>query len=1672
MLQFNEKAVKEALFKCSKDPKIMKYLDMAENGREFEWKGGTEVEFCRRTSYAPDLQNKFISIDITKFETGLSQKLGSHIEPLFVSLCLFDMEKKAQISEKFYFDFLSKENITQLGITDYKIDSITSQKRAIFECNTRKEDVILYINVYKVLQGDEDIAAEPYLHPEKVKDAKKLENANTEYLPRLGSYRQPLAFSVVSIFDKDGAIQFNGEVKTFFRTRGNMSNASFVSSQENQSLVRKLKMVPITLGLNIQEITQSMISKENGLVQCQDILYKSISDFSQNISFEIQEDFKNILYIYPESINISNLTSQSSSNSRNISVKVLLKDNDQNIDAEGLKAMIGRSSEQSYLTTHQYTAVTYHSRTLEFNDEIKLQIPKFLNKNHHLLFIFQHITCKQTKSSKDIIFLGYSYLHLMSEEGALISGKQSLDFFVDIPKGQGYTTQKAKEKKADKFSLSLKSVSPIVPSDPNLTSFFKSMKNALSNPTDPDIEKKFTNSLIYLNKVPPEEWVPRTNMVFDYLLKIISFIKAGQCRRRTFKILIQYTKFIGEESKSKRSPLLSYFIDHYFTNFSGKLLFEDLLSELIIEIAEDQMKRGLSQKEENDIPSYVNHSWFFFDMIYKSIVIHLSDSKKLNLSIHTDVLSSSFYQLLEQLTTGLCKEVGYQAGTTATNSAKNLNSYFALFLRDLLDVADRGYVMRVIQVYLDKLFEVAPHKQYTELKSRFFHILLDYEHLVPLSLPIYPKIPTVEQDFTSQTYLIGIFTNNFIKELMNEDRNNRIKFITILRYILSKHEYDQKLTNKGKVCTIYWPLFLKFLDIHDNYMELAEKQMNSSNKEIKTLEEELFNIKGQIKTIPEEERNSDTFNKLKEEESKANAKVQQLKIFVYDESLRVKQELQSLFACFMFILTNVDKTFLKSWFKAESKTKIATFLGFMKSTLKVFVYEGSQKILYDSKKKEGKATLTTMNSAIEQRGSERLNEIKKTGQRNFKSILQTRQKSTITRDSMEAITETTKSNDNIKKNILFEGYMNTEISLSVLLFMYDFFNDYNDIFTSFTKQSTQTNATISIIEKYFEVIQGLLDEKQSENTIITTCNFLSLLMNKHKNLLFSQFTRKSYSETLCSEILKLMYSPFSTIRTVSIILFYDLFKNNQLLSGNILKMKTQSSFSISNLTNNITVNDINLIRSGFKGVETYIKKENIHKEFVTGFIEHLERLSKSLADHDKISKLEQKNVTEEMISEIYYEVAKGYKYAVGLFISWIKNLALHHEKYDRQVESAQCYIYITAISYHYFKTKKSTFINYFDYDNLLKCAPYLKNEKFADIVKYIDQENAEQLEAFTEQGLIDNLEKIIELFTKSTYYESSLEIYEILTKLKMKQPIKEPDDWVKLKKYFNSTAGLAEHMSLSHKKSRYFGSFYRVIHYGLLTNEDNGIEYIYKMPKITRLVDACIYIQKYYIDLYGEDKVKILRDGESIEGLSKQKETIAILITSVDPYYKEKPSIPEHMCVKHFLVENPFALDGKNHSKALEDQYKRTTIFEIDIPFPYILTRQKVIKKDEIVSTPIENAIDLIVKTNQKLNDVVYSDPLNLNQLRMLVSGAVIPQVNEGIPSIIKAFFGDSKTVSKKEHVEKLKTSFVLFLDLAKKAIEANKLYAKDEKMIMLQEEFEKGHNNLSELFRVACEKK
>lgn len=58
-----------------------------------------------------------------------------------------------------------------------------------------------------------------------------------------------------------------------------------------------------------------------------------------------------------------------------------------------LQVIYGKSHCAEF-TTEVYTAVTYHNKSPDFYEEVKVALPPSLKNHHHILFTFYHISCQ------------------------------------------------------------------------------------------------------------------------------------------------------------------------------------------------------------------------------------------------------------------------------------------------------------------------------------------------------------------------------------------------------------------------------------------------------------------------------------------------------------------------------------------------------------------------------------------------------------------------------------------------------------------------------------------------------------------------------------------------------------------------------------------------------------------------------------------------------------------------------------------------------------------------------------------------------------------------------------------------------------------------------------------------------------------------------------------------------------------------------------------------------------------------------------------------------------------------------------------------------------------------------------------------------------------------------
>ncbi|EGG21534.1 DOCK family protein [Cavenderia fasciculata] len=254
----------------------------------------------------------------------------------------------------------------------------------------------------------------------------------------------------------------------------------------------------------------------------------------------------------------------------------------------------------------------------------------------------------------------------------------------------------------------------------------------------------------------------------------------------------------------------------------------------------------------------------------------------------------------------------------------------------------------------------------------------------------------------------------------------------------------------------------------------------------------------------------------------------------------------------------------------------------------------------------------------------------------------------------------------------------------------------------------------------------------------------------------------------------------------------------------------------------------------------------------------------------------------------------------------------------------------------------------------------------------------------------------------------------------------------------------------------------------------NGQEYVYKEPKITRLVEIkdrlrTLFAKKFVL---AETAIQII-EGSSVVDLSKLDENQCYLqITSVTPYFTAEESksrrTPFEACVNlaRFMFETPFTISGAGQGNSVADQYKRKTILTVAKHFPYTKKRIIVTAKQEINLSPIENAIEAVDARYETLNAEIKTQQPNFKTLQQVIQGSVRLQVNAGPQEICRTFFSetaagrDSYSV---EHIQRLKQSLSNFLGACAEALLFNKsnVDVNTPSSIEFQEEMEQGYAQL-----------
>jgi len=185
-------------------------------------------------------------------------------------------------------------------------------------------------------------------------------------------------------------------------------------------------------------------------------------------------------------------------------------------------------------------------------------------------------------------------------------------------------------------------------------------------------------------------------------------------------------------------------------------------------------------------------------------------------------------------------------------------------------------------------------------------------------------------------------------------------------------------------------------------------------------------------------------------------------------------------------------------------------------------------------------------------------------------------------------------------------------------------------------------------------------------------------------------------------------------------------------------------------------------------------------------------------------------------------------------------------------------------------------------------------------------------------------------------------------------------NWEQLTTVYTELEDLCRQIEESNKSdSRLFSNYYYVQFMGTLFGEMDGVDFIYKERPGSRLADVIERLKLQYGKHFGEDKIQVL-GGRYDESKVDRSKFVYLRIVAVEPYLDDNELLQrqspfeKRFNLSRFIFETPFTTTGKVHSDDIREQQKRKTILTTELPFPYVIKRLRVVKRDEISLTPIQ----------------------------------------------------------------------------------------------------------------------
>uniref|UniRef100_A0A3B4BV29 Dedicator of cytokinesis 10 n=1 Tax=Pygocentrus nattereri TaxID=42514 RepID=A0A3B4BV29_PYGNA len=1524
----------------------------------------------------------------------------TNIEPFFVTVALLDMRENRKVSADFHVDLNHEavrkmlcgsgspggqgtpgghsgpqENGLKSPVEKRSGDCQLSQeletwlcypKQAIFSITNPHTDIVMVARIEKVLMGNITNGTEPYIkNTDNSKTVQKMLKSNKQFCSKLGKYRMPFAWSVRSVFkDNQGTVDRESRFSPLFKQESNKISTEdllkLITEYRRAEKTSKLQTIPGSLEISVDCVplehpncvTSSYVPlkpfEECGL----HALTVEVDEFQDSAKFaQPYRVYKNHIYVYPKHLKYD--SQKSFAKARNIAIYVEFRSSDEE-HSKPLKCIYGKPGGPVF-TTAACSTVLHHSQNPDFYDEVKIELPTQLHEKHHLLFSFFHVTCdinaKTSSKKKEALEtpVGYAWLPLL-KEGRLASQEFSVPVSCTLPSGYLLIRETSSNKNGSEvkwvdggkpiFKISTLVLSTVYTQDPHLNRFFQQCQKRETDLSQPPTSN-FLNCLKGLLSMEKIHVIIRfLPVLFNQLFKVLTQNDSDEVTNSTTRVLVHILAKCHEEN-----------MDHYLHSYI-KFVFKTEAHgfRTVHEELAKGMTSDLKSNELAAVKNILKFSWFFLEIIVKSMAQHLVDSEKLKVP-RQQRFPGTFQSHLESLIMTVSDHI-YWKSKELPEETRSANQAVAAFVKRCFTLMDRGFTFKLINNYIN-MITATDNKTLCEFKFEFLREVCNHEHYIPLSLPIpsaritgqpappprlalaqpHWSLDMPEYSLTGEFCRKHFLTGLLLRELglaLQDEQDIRHLALASLKNLMAKHSLDSRYATKdkqAKIASLYLPLYGLILDNMPRFFlrDLFPIYLTSSDQGSRDDLSVGGGLAGQIAhtishgnsvdaAFSKEVLNSITAFSSLALSTANNADSRGSLISVESNPSNSDRNSEKMDGCEKFprpqSLIGFGSRFDKLD-QAETRSLLMCFLHIMKTisedVMVAYWHRAIHQEISDFFNILDVRMMTmpltpccdwvvvhrklaaAVKLAQATQGTGTLKGSNASSQSSGllpQWMLSSQDGHRHARSQTMPIIRGKNALTNPKLLQMMETDIEANLSTEVALTVLDVL----ELFVHHhKKQLQQDEGQNSLMKKVFDTYLLFFQINQSTTTLRHVFAALRLFIQKFPCVFFQG--KADLCGCLCYEILKCCNHRSSSTQTEAAALLYFLMRKNfEFTKGkSIVRSHLQVIKAVSQL-----IADAGIGGSRFQQslaiINNFANGDAPLKN--TSFPAEVKDLTKRIRTVlMATSQMKEHEKDPEMLVDLQYSLANSYASTPELRRTWLESMAKIHVRNGDLSEAAMCYIHISALIAESLKRRGEPPCWPQTSMHCLLSSFSMGWAAFMNISPNVQEEGAMKEDTGTQDTPYTE-DTLVEQLELCVDYLWKSERYELIADIN--KPIiavfEKRRDFKRLSElYYDIHRSYLKVTEVVHSEKRLFGRYYRVAFYGQgFFEEEESKEFIYKEPKLTGLSEISQRLLKLYSDKFGADNVKMIQDSNKVNPKDLDSRFAYIQVTYVVPYFDEK----------------------------------------------------------------------------------------------------------------------------------------------------------------------------------------